>query len=175
MAITTVIKGPEALERSMAATLQQYLPAELAAVYSAWAPYDAADGISVPQAPPLHYLAGLRDVVSEYPSLVVVSETWNQTANGAQLWGSHDHHLLVVEYLSSDDQHILDIMTKRAAVAIWEVLMKHQQLDGTCAVTGVDPMDCGWTPHQKSAIAPGFTRMLGWSVVAHVEQGVSQG
>lgn len=173
--VTTVIKGPEALERSVAATLATYLPAELTAIQAAWAPYDAADGISVPLTAPLHYLAGLRDLVSEYPTLIVLSEVWKQTLNGAELWGSHDHNLLIVGYLNSDDQHILDIMTKRYAVGIWETLMKHQALDGTCAVTGIDPKDCGWTPHQKSAIAPGFTRMLGWSVIAHVEQGVSQG
>lgn len=175
MPITTVIKGPEALERSMAATLATYLPGELTAIQSAWAPYDTADGITVPLVQPLHYFPGLRDVMIEYPTIVVLSEEWKQTLNGAPNWGSHDHPLLVVGYLNSDNQHILDIMTKRYAVAIWEVLMKHQGLDGTCAVTGVDPKDCGWTPHQKSAISPGFTRMLGWSVVAHVEQGTSQG
>lgn len=173
--VTTVIKGPEALERSMAATLATYFPAELTAVYAAWAPYDAADGITVPLSMPLHYLAGVRDVVKEYPSIVVASEMWKQRQNGAEYWASHDHPLLIVGYLNSDDQHILDLMVKRYAVAIWETVMKHQALDGTCAVTGIDPIDCGWTPHYKSAIAPGFTRMLGWSVVAHVEQGVSQG
>lgn len=179
MAITTVIKGPEALERSMAATLATYLPGELTAIWSAWASYDAADGISVPLTipPAARFLAGQRDVVKEYPSLVVASETWKQRLSGAELWGSHDHNLLVVAYLGGDKQHILDIVTKRWAVGIWETLMKHQALDGTCAVTGVDPIDCGWTPpaEYRSKIGMGFMRMLGWSVVAHVEQGVSQG
>jgi hypothetical protein len=175
MTITTNIKGPEALERALAATLATYLPDELAAVWAAWAGYDAEDGISVPLVAPRHYLPGLRDLVQELPSIVVGSELWAQTANGAEMWGSHDEHLLIIGYLSSDNQHLLDVMTKRYAVAIWEVVMKHQRLDGTIAISGIDPVDCGWSPHQKNAIAPGFTRMLGWTVVAHVEQAVSQG
>lgn len=120
------IKGPEAIEVSIAATLASNINAEIDNVWTAW-----GDVATVPKVYPVGCHGGTLSVIPEYPYIIVQSVDGVETADGAPLFGEQTHNLEVTALIASDDKATLDKISKRYLVAIWEVLKKHQTLDST--------------------------------------------
>jgi hypothetical protein len=167
MAVTK--KGPEAVEVSIAATLALYLNAQIDAIQAVW-----ADNVLMPY--PKKIYAGYRMVIANaaYPALVVSSLDGTQTAygGGGSGFGEIAHRLDVSVVMMSDNQHTLDIQTKRYVEAIWQVLMAHQQLDGTLpGLVGVRPQRYGRSGAypQKGRGSNLVLQAAGWEVVVTME------
>lgn len=173
--VTTQIKGPEAVEHAVAATLRAKLNGELAATWAAWATFDTADGVSVPLVYPAQIIAGRQGIASDYPTIMVASDLGIQRTNAAPNWGEVDHTLAVIVWLVADDVLLLHKMMHRYLTSIWEVLMKNQSMDGTIALTGIDPGEYGRAVPVKLGETAGIVHVGGWTFIAHVEQGTSQG
>lgn len=121
--MASLYRGAEAVEESVAATLRTYLPAILASIYTS-----ANDG--VPNAPVAQFYAGSRDVIPEYPAIVVTSIDGAESLDGSPVWGEVNHRLDISAICQSDDHRTLDRQTKRLLWAIWDTLKQHQSLDG---------------------------------------------
>lgn len=157
-----ILKGPEAIETAVAATLQTYLPAVVNAIYAA-----AAD--SVPNVLPVQYYAGSRDVIPEYPAIVVASIQGEEALDGSPVWGEVNHHLDVSALSQSDDHRILDVQNTRLLWAIWNTLKQHQALDGSLnGLAGLTLARYG-----RSTIYKSGKRLLqasAWEVIVRVEE-----
>jgi hypothetical protein len=163
----TVKKGAEAIEVAVANTLSTYLPTQLTAISAVW-----NDGVPLPA--PVAVFAGQRQLVREYPAVVVASLDGTEVADGAPLWGEQEHRLDVSVVCLSDDQHILDVQTKRYLVAIWEVLKQNQLLDGSISgLAGVQTRRYGrseqWKANEKGRL---MLQAAGWEIVVHVTESV---
>lgn len=159
----TILKGVEAVEVAVANTLATYLPAIVTAIYT-----DAADG--VPNVLPVQYYAGSRDVIPEYPAIVVASVDGNEDADGSPVWGEVNHRLDVSALCQSDDHHTLDVQTQRLLWAIWDTLKQHQALDGSLnGLAGLTLARYGrsdiYRPTGKHLL-----QVAAWEVIVRVEE-----
>lgn len=157
--------GPEAIEESLAATLRTYLPAALDTIY-------AAAGDTTPKVYPRQVYAGSRDVIPEYPAVVVASIDGQQALDASPSWGEVNHRMDVSGLIVSDDHRTLDRQTKRLLWAIWDVLKTHQGLDNKLSgLAGVQLTRYGRSDVFKPK--QGATQLLqvaAWEVIVRVEE-----
>lgn len=160
----TVYHGVEAVENAVAATFSANLQAVVNKVYS-----DAADGI--PNVTIAQFYAGKRDVVPEYPSVVVSSIEGQQPLDGT-LWGEVNHRIDVAIICQSDDKRTLDIQTKRILWAVWDCLKAHQNLDNSLnGLAGVSCIQYGRSEVYSNPKQTGqFLQVAAWEVVVQVEE-----
>lgn len=155
--------GAEAVEEAIAATLRTYLNAAIDTIY-------AAAGDTTPKVHPRMIYAGSRDVIPEYPCVVVTSIDGQQLLDASPNWGEINHRLDVSALVQSDDHRVLDRQTKRLLWAIWNVLKTHQGLDNTLeGLAGVQLARYGRSDPYK---APGQTKLLqvaAWEVFVGTE------
>lgn len=157
------IKGPEAIEVSIANTLATNINAELDNVWSAWALQDGAN--VPPKVYPVGCHGGTLAVIPEYPFIIVQSVDGIETADGAPLFGEQTHNLEVTALIASDDKATLDKVSKRYLVAIWEVLKKHQTLDSTVSgLAGVHTQSYGRSGIYTKANDDLLYRACRWTV-----------
>ena len=159
----TILKGPEAIEVAVANTLQTYLPAVVNAIYAA-----AAD--SVPNVLPVQYYAGARDVIPEYPAIVVASIQGDEVVDGSPVWGEVNHHFDVSVLCQSDDHRTLDIQNIRLLWAIWDTLKQHQGLDGSLnGLAGLTLARYGRSQVYRDN-SKHFLQAAAWEVIVRVEE-----
>ncbi len=155
-----------AAQTALANTLNTNINTQIDAVAAAW-----NDGIPLPHITNIY--AGYRTVIGEYPAIVVNAQKGKQTANGASLWAEIDHIVEITVIVQADDAPTLDAQIQRYLVAIWQVLMQNQQLDGSLSgLAGVDPMEYGRSgmyPLEKSTL---LMEAAAWSVTVHVIESV---
>lgn len=155
--------GAEAVEQSVAATLQANINAALDTLYTA-----AAD--TTPKVYPRQVYAGARDLIPEYPSIVVTSLDGNQSLDASPNWGEVNHRIDVSAIVMSDDHRTLDRQTKRLLWAIWNVLKTHQGLDnGLSGLSGVQCMRYGRSEVYKPK-AGQLLQVAAWEVVVQIEE-----
>ena len=161
----TVYHGAEAVEESVAATLRTYMPAIINAIYTA-----AAD--ATPNVLPVQYYAGSRDIIPEYPSVVVTSVDGQEALDGSPVWGEVNHRLDVSVICQSDDHRTLDRQTKRLLWAVWDTLKQHQSLDGGLSgLAGLTLARYGRSDiYQPKGGAKLLLQVAAWEVIVRVEE-----
>lgn len=153
------VKGAEAVEAAVAATLDANIAGELAAVSAAW-----NDGVPLPAPKLVH--AGELKLVREFPTILVVSVDGRETDDGAPVWGNQTHRLDVVTFLAGDNEETLDRQGKRYLVAIWEVIKKHQDLDGSLSgLAGVMTTQYGKSATYRAQSKPLMEKQVAWEVL----------
>lgn len=166
-------QGPEAIEHAVANTFSTYLNGFLDEIWAQWATIDAASGIAVPQVYPKHVLSGRRQLINDYPTVIVTSLDGEMLSSGAPVWGEVQHRVDVSALLRGDRQDILDIQSKRYAWALWKCLMTYQTLDNSLVGnSGVTPRQYGrdlWDPKRKSVQ---MIMAVGWEVLVHLVETV---
>lgn len=169
-----VKKGADLVAVAIANTFQSYLPGEIDNVNGAW-----NDAATVPALPyPKKYFSERRLEVPESVCLMVGMLGARQTANGAYSsqvgWGSMAYEFEVTLWLKGDKLHILERMARRYGQAMWETLMKHQELDGSLpGPQGLDLLEMGMNPAPFGEAAPmTLIYAVGWRGVVYVEQSV---
>ena len=166
-----VKKGPDLVAVALANTMSLYLPAEIDAVNAAW-----NDPNTVPALPyPKKIFSERRLEVPESPTLMIAVAKAKQTANGAYSsqtgWASMTYPFDVMLIFRGDKLHILERMGRRYAQAIWEVLMKHQELDGSLpGPQGLDPLEWAADTNQQDQMT--LQHVLIWNGLVYVEQSV---
>lgn len=156
--------GVEAVEESVAATLRSYLNAALDTLYT-------AAGDTTPKVYPKSIFAGSRDVIPEYPAVVVASLDGQQTLDASPNWGEVNHRLDVSGIIISDDHRVLDRQTKRLLWAIWNVLKEHQGLDNSLqGLAGVTLVRYGRSDIYKPKGSTQLLQVAAWEVVVRLEE-----
>lgn len=134
------IKGAPAVELALQNTFNTYFNGEVDNVWAAWAAQDVLDkaaGLNPPPAGvyPQRTVRGPRKVNSSTPNLsimcldsAIVGSIGGM--NGIS-WSSWEHHVVIIVTCSGSDELSLDEFVKRYVVAMWEVISKHPQLDGS--------------------------------------------
>lgn len=166
-------QGPEAIEHAVANTLSTNLNGFLDAIWTQWATIDAAYPVPIPKVYPKLVLAGRRQLISDYPAILVTSLDGELLGSGAPVWGEMQHRVDVTAFLRSDRQDVLDIQSKRYVWAIWKCLMTYQMLDNSLVGnSGVTPRSYGrdlWDPKKKSVQ---MIMAVGWEVLVHLVETV---
>src|SRR5258708_3110445 len=100
-----VTDGPERAKRAVLATLQSYVPTQLAAIRTSY----GSDGLSPPN--PKTYLANYRERLGQYPAIMVSSYPGGQVladGSGAVGWYEMEHRIEAVCVLQSDKLEVLE-------------------------------------------------------------------
>lgn len=169
-----VKKGADLVAVALANTFQTYLPGEIDTVNAAW-----NDAPSVPALThPKKYFSERRMVMPDAPTLMIGMLGARQTGNGAYSaqtgWGSLTYEFEAVLWIRGDKLEILERMARRYSQAMWEVIMKYQNLDGTApGQTGVDLLELAMNPAPFGEAAPmTLIYAIGWRGLVYVEQSV---
>lgn len=118
-------RGPEAFAEAIVATLTAHLPAEITAVNAAWAD-------TVPLAAPARYEVFNRAVEGgPFPVVMVEPDGGRQVSQGQTIWAEVAHHAVITLWCVGDDPLTVKQQRSRYLWAIWQVLMKHPDLDGS--------------------------------------------
>lgn len=169
-----VQKGADLVAVAIANTFQSYLPGEIDNVNGAWNDPTTVPALAHPKA----YFSERRLEIPESPSLMVGMLGGKQTANGAYSpqtgWGQMTYEFEVTLWIRGDKLHLLERMARRYGQAMWEVLMKYQNLDGSVpGQTGVDLLEMGMNPAPFGEAAPmTLIYAVGWHGLVYVEQSV---
>ncbi len=162
----TIKKLSPAVQVAVANTLTTYVNAQIDAISAVW-----NDGVPLPHVAQVYN--GYREMVPEYPVILVSSRGGKQRTNGATVWAEIDHRLDVSILVQCDDEPTLDQQMQRYLVAIWEVLMVNQGLDGSLSgLAGVDPVEYGRSGMYKLEKSTLLMEAGGWSIVVHVVESV---
>lgn len=169
-----VKKGADLVAVAIANTFQSYLPGEIDNVNGAWNDVATVPALVYPK----RYFSERRLEMPESPSLMVGMLGAKQSGNGAYSpqagWGSLVYEFEVTLWIKGDKLHILERLARRYAQAMWEVVMKYQNLDGTVpGQTGVDLVEMGMNPAPFGDAAPmTLIYAIGWRGMVYVEQSV---
>lgn len=166
-------QGPEAIEHAVANTLSTNLSGFLDAIWAQWASIDPTEGDGVvPEVYPKLVIAGRRQLINDYPAVIVTSLDGELLESGAPVWGEMAHRVDVTALLRGDRQDVLDKQSKRYLWAIWKCLMTYQMLDNSLVGnSGVTPKQYGRSLYGK----PKATQMImaaGWEVLVHLVESV---
>lgn len=160
-------QGPEAIELAVANTLTANLNAYLDAL---WTQY--GDIATVPKVYPAKVYAGFRELVNDFPALVVTSIDGKMESDGAPYWSEIAHRVDVTAVLRSDVQHILDQQTKRYLWAIWKCLLVNQILDQS--LTGVPSVELARYGRSGAYPQEEHSKLLlqaaGWEVIVRLAE-----
>ena len=166
--MATSIKGGNAVALSLAGALTSYVNAEVDAISAAF-----ADTVPLPHVAAANIYVMRKAVIpAEGAALVVAPVGGKQLANHATSYGEIAYHMEVAAICQSDNDYILQAQVDRYLTAVWQVVMKYQQLDGTIdTVIGCDPVRVGYSEIYKpshGAILP--WQGGAWEVDVYVEQ-----
>ncbi len=164
-------KGADLVAVSLTNTFQTWLPGEIDLVNSAWNDPATVPALVYPKA----YFSERRLLDPESPTLMVGMSTARQTANGANNanagWGNITYGFEAVLYIKGDKLHILERLARRYAHAMWETLMKHNQLDATVpGISGLDLLEMATAagPQQQMSLL----YAISWTGQVYVVQSV---
>lgn len=163
-------KGPDLVAVSLANTFQTYLPGEIDLVNSAWNDPNTVPALTYPK----KYFSERRDVVPESPSLMIGMLPARQSANGAHGmagWGNITYGFEAILIFRGDKLDILERLGRRYAHAMWETIMKHQDLDDTIpGQAGVDLLE--WAAVTSRADQMTLEHQMAWTGQVYVVQSV---
>lgn len=161
-------KGAEAVAAALVATLSANANAALDAIWSAW-----GDATTNPEVYPRKVFKFRQDLIREYPVWVVSWLGTQQPSNGATQWAEQDHRFDVSALCRADSQPVLETQVVRHTLAIWEILMANQLLDGSLSgCSGVDLLRAGRSEVYADKSRTTLIQAAGWEVVVHVVESV---
>lgn len=143
--MAAIVQLAEGTCLAVANTFSTYLPAELDAVAAAYASADVAEfGAALPLPHPAHVYPRNQAVIAETPAVVVSSLGWDESANGAPLWGEVTHRLDAAALCVADSIEVAEAQAMRYLQAMWTVIKQHQELDGSLSgLAGIDTPKAG--------------------------------
>lgn len=164
-------KGADLVAVSLANTFQTWLPGEIDLVNSAWNDPATVPALTYPK----QYYSERRLLDPESPTLMVGMMPARQSANGANNanagWGNISYGFEVTLYIKGDKLHILERLGRRYAHAMWETIMKHQDLDDTIpGQAGVDLLEMAYAASQAQQMTMLYA--VSWTGLVYVVQSV---
>lgn len=166
--MATSKKGGEAVAASMAATFTTAINAEIDAIKAVW-----GDSVPLPHVAASNIYVMLRKVIpNEGVAIVITPFSGKQVVNHATDWGQIAYRMEVDVVCQSDDEYTVQAQLDRYLTAVWQVVMKHQQLDGSIdTVVGCDPVQFGRSGVYHAPNKPGLLEAYGaWEIDVYVEQ-----
>lgn len=155
-----------AVQAAVVNTLSTYINTQVDAVAAAW-----ADTVPLPHIVSIYN--GYREIIPEYPAITVKCVSGIQKMNAATSWADIDHVIDITIIVQSDDETILEQQIQRYMVAIWEVLMQQQNLDGSLSgLSGVSPISYGVTKTYSLDKSRLLMETATWSAIVQMIESV---